>query len=125
MKLSALISLMAFLFFAACQSEKTPAKTEASKPEISSQTQTTIPSVAIPSEFVIEMNEKSEIRIGGKLVAFDDFDEAIAKEFVIYKAAGAKKMPPLKIELNGETVGMGARAEVRTIYDETASKFEN
>ena len=84
------------------------------------------PVVEVPKVFVVVMVEKGagyDVYIEGKKIKVEDFKQEITQRFETWKKAGAKKMPPLRIELKG-TVTMGVRGALNDIYTEESAKYK-
>lgn len=123
-----LLSLFAAIGLFACKSEtapatETPAATEATAPAADAAAADAI-DIKVPAEFLVEINEKNEVKVMGESIAPTDFEKKITEYFEGYRAMGSKTMPPLKIQIEG-TVTMGVRNEFETMYNETKTKFEN
>ena len=112
--------LLAALGFTACHSEPAPKEEPAAPAPAASEDAITI---EVPSEFLVEINEKGEVKIMGESITPTDFEKKITEYFEGYRAAGAKAMPPIAIKIDG-TVTMGIRNEFETIYNDTKTKFE-
>lgn len=122
-----LLLAAALLAFAACGSEN-KAKPEEKTAEQTAPAPEEKPAVLpgpsqAPEKFVVNLNEKGEIKVMGEPVKFDEFQQTVARYLLSYKMGGATKFPPMEIVSEG-TTGMGTRQELETLYKEAVAKIE-